>query len=199
MRGPSEAIADILAGNGVIAAEDKPLYIYGLHQLGVTVLNIATATVLGVVMGMLWQSLLFLLVYIPLRCFAGGYHAKTELRCYVVSTLLIFIALYVIRAVPAHLFVLFPLFVFSSVVIFVLAPVGSANRPLDTTEYKFYRKRSRGVLAVHWGILLIAALLSALFSELEIVTVIVVVDALQATMLVFSIVNKQVERRELTL
>ena len=90
---PSKKLVDALADSGVISSDDRTLYIYGFHQMGVTLLNFSTDIIIGVLTGMLLESLLFLAVYISLRKFAGGYHAKTELRCYGLSTLLLCAAL----------------------------------------------------------------------------------------------------------
>lgn len=189
MRGPSEAMADMLVGNGVVAEADKSLYSYGLHQLGMTILNAATALVIGAALGLLWQSVLFLAAYIPLRRCAGGYHAGTELGCYVTSSLLVLIALLIIGVVPARPALLLPLVALSGAVIVTLAPVDSANKPLDSTEYQVYRGRGRGILAVHWGVVLVAVALSAY----EIVSIIMIADMVLALLLSLGWVKNRVE------
>lgn len=189
MRSPSEAITDILVENSVIAEEQKSLYTYGLHQLGITILNVATTLVIGLFVGMVWQGLLFLLAYIPLRRYAGGYHAKTELRCYMASTLLVLFFLFGIYTIPAHLSVLFPLFLISGAVVYFLAPIESMNKPLDKIERMVYRRRSRYILTAHFGIVIVAGGLSAL----EVISIIAVANTTLGIMLILGWAKRTLE------
>lgn len=157
MRRPSELLTDVLAENNVLPAADKPIYAYGFHQLWFSAVNLATTVALGLLVGMVWESLLFLAVYIPLRKFAGGYHADTESRCYVISTLLLCLPLCVIHGIRVlemgAAALLLPLLLASGCIAF-LAPVDTENKPLDQAEIEAYRKRSRRILALHWAFFL---------------------------------------------
>ena len=42
----------------------------------------------------------FILAYIPIRSYAGGYHASTQLRCYILSNAVVVAVLIAIRLVP---------------------------------------------------------------------------------------------------
>lgn len=66
--------------------EEREIIQYGLHQGFMILLNLLTI----IICGGLWKELpfallLFLGIFI-LRPYAGGYHADTELRCYLIST-----------------------------------------------------------------------------------------------------------------
>lgn len=189
MRGPSEAITDILVENSVIAEDQRPLYTYGLHQLGITILNVATTVLIGLFAGMVWQCLLFLLAYIPLRRCAGGYHAKTELRCYIASTLLVIFSLFGIYTIPPRLSVLLPLFLISGATVYFLAPIDSMNKPLDKIERMVYRRRSRYILAVHFGIVIVAGGLSVL----EVISIIVIANTTLGIMLILGWAKRTLE------
>lgn len=73
----TEKITDILVSNEIIIEENSNLYSYGLQQGLLMILNIATILGIGMVLNMVWESIVFLLTFIPLRSNAGGYHAKT--------------------------------------------------------------------------------------------------------------------------
>lgn len=64
--------------------EEQEIIQYGLHQVRVILINVLTL----VISGILWQELSFtLLVFLELfflRPYAGGYHADTELGCYLI-------------------------------------------------------------------------------------------------------------------
>ena len=149
----AEKMTDRLVSAELIRPEDSSLYQYGLQQGLFMLLNFLTTIVVGLLFQMLWQSILFSLVYMPLRMNAGGYHARTPLRCYVFSTALIFAALSVIRLAVQSRLICAIMAVAGAAVIFALAPVGDANKPLDEIEQKVYRKRARLTL-VFWLIVL---------------------------------------------
>lgn len=181
----SKRITQGLWQNGIISLEESPLYEYGLHEIGVTLLNLITDLLVGALMRMTVPCIIFLVIYIPLRRFAGGYHAKTELRCYGISTLLVLSALCVIRVIPANGTVLLSMLVGASIVIWLLAPIDSANKSLDKTEYRVYRRRSRGILIIHWVLTLAVALLSFW----ETISVLVIADVFLGIMLMFGLLK----------
>ena len=80
-----ERLTNHFVVNEVIRDEDREIYYYGLYQGFLIIVNIITAIIIGVIFRMVWQSILFMLAYVPLRTYGGGYHAKTEGRCYLIS------------------------------------------------------------------------------------------------------------------
>lgn len=139
----SEKIACALKKNGEIEEENQELLIYGLTQGGRMCLNVLTTLLIGVLMGMWWQGLLFLAVFILIRSFAGGYHAKTPLRCYWCSVGIIIAALSLIRLgrnIQDYLNIAAMLAVAA---ILYLAPVECENKPLSEQEKNCFKKKSR--------------------------------------------------------
>lgn len=146
----AERIVKAFVENGIIPTEDHALYTFGLHQLWFTLLNAGTTIIVGLLFGMVWESLVFLIAYIPLRKFAGGYHAKTEFRCYLLSTLIIVLGLLAVKYFPVSLIVTAVALSIGSLILFLLAPVEDANKPLDVKEIAVYRLRARVVLFLEW-------------------------------------------------
>lgn len=143
-----DKVADSFVQNGVVCAEEKELYVYGLRQGAIIIWNIITTVFIGVVFGMVWKSLAFLAAYIPLRVYAGGYHAKTQLRCYVFSILMIIVALFFIKLVPWTQLLSLGVAVVAGLVLFFLAPVEDHNKPLDETEEIVYKKKARHIFVL---------------------------------------------------
>lgn len=141
-----EKIADRLIENESISAEDKELYEYGLRKIASTTLNVLTTFVIGFVLGMIWESIIFMLSYIPLRSYAGGYHARTPLRCYICSVILIVGILICVQYVPYNAILLGSSILVASIIIFIFAPFADENKPLDEAEAKVFRKRTRIIL-----------------------------------------------------
>lgn len=139
-------IAGCLVSYGIIPEEDLEIYEFGVSQLLFQAINVITTIGIALLWGMLPQCLLFLASYIPLRSFAGGFHAKTQMRCYVLSNVMIVAALCTIRMVPAAAWVCLLLTLPGASMIFLLAPVQDRNKPLSEIERLVYRRRSRWIL-----------------------------------------------------
>lgn len=156
----SEHIAKKLVEKNTISSENKPIYQYGIQQ-GLTIgLNFFTTFAIGLIFHMIIESFLFLAVYIPLRSFAGGVHAKTANRCYVYSTIMIIVALLVIKFFPFGIFIGSCLSLINGTIIFLLAPVETANKKLDELEKQVYKKRARIILIIELVIQFLIALTS---------------------------------------
>jgi len=134
--------------SGTINAEERDLYEYGLQQGLLIVLNILTIIIIGFLLKMIWQSIIFMIVYMPLRSYAGGYHARTQSRCYFFSILLTISVLLAIQLIPSTRFNILCIAMIAAIIIYVLAPVEDANKPLDKKELEIYKKRTRIILVL---------------------------------------------------
>lgn len=150
----TERVVTILQGNGIIEEEDRELYSYGLQQGFIIIWNILTTVIIGIIFGQVWESILFMLTYFPLRSSAGGYHARIPLRCYLLSIIMIIAVLISMRLPIWNSVISFMSVIVSSVVILLLAPVEDSNKPLDATESVVFKKRTKAVLYVLVGMVL---------------------------------------------
>lgn len=135
-------IADILEQQNKFAPEDKEVYRYGIQQGLNLTLNILTTIIIGVLCGMVYPSLMFLICYMPLRSFCGGYHAKTHLRCYIYSVIMITCILLVAKYTAFNIVLYEILVLISLIIILLLAPVEDENKKLDNVEKRVFRKRA---------------------------------------------------------
>lgn len=156
----AEKLTNRFVANGQIKNEDRELYYYGLRQGFLMIVNIVTMLIIGLLFKMTWQAILFLGAYSPLRIYGGGFHAKTEFKCYLFSIGLTIIALLGIKFIPMTSFIIFSLIGVGGILIWCLAPVEDANKPLDEIENRVYRKRARIILIIETGIVLLAVLLN---------------------------------------
>ena len=67
--------------------ETLELYEYAIYIVLSAILHIVTIIILGVCFDMLFESIVFYGSFILIRKFAGGYHAKTPIRCYLFSAM----------------------------------------------------------------------------------------------------------------
>ena len=135
-------IADILEQQNKFTTEEKEIYRYGIQQGLNLALNILTTIIIGVLCGMVYPSILFLVCYMPLRSFCGGYHAKTHLRCYIYSVIMITSILLVTKYTAFNIFLYEVLVLISLIIILLLAPVEDENKKLDSVEKRVFRKKA---------------------------------------------------------
>ncbi len=138
--------------SSVVKAEEVEIYIYGINQILVSVLNISSALIIGLIFGTLLEVTVFMAAYIPLRSFAGGYHAKTPLRCYIYSLIMLVIVSMGLKYLSLAIGVYYVTLLISVLIVLVLSPVEDKNKPLDDLEYKVYKKRAIIIAAAELAI-----------------------------------------------
>lgn len=152
-------ICDYFVASQIIPEEDKPLYLYGLHQSIIMIANIAITLLIGYILGMMWHSLLYLLTYIPIRTYGGGFHAKTPLRCYCSSVILVIATLLAMKLIPWTPFICIIGITFSIVFIIILAPIEDKNKPFSAKEKTVFKKRTRIILFIEITLYIISLIL----------------------------------------
>lgn len=172
----TERITDILVNNEIIIAEKRNLYSYGLQQGLLMILNVVTFLGIGIVLNMVWESTIVLLTFAPLRSNAGGYHAKTQLRCYLYSVAMITATLMGIKIIPWTGIICIALTLVAGMIIFFLAPVEAENKPLGQAEKAVYKKKTRFSLVLFVLLILLLCYIGQLAISVCIMMGIVVVS-----------------------
>ena len=155
----SRKIVDRLLKKGTIIQEEYEVYSFGMEQLLTVIVDCFTAILIGIVFGKVVEMLFFVSAFIIIRSYAGGYHASTPLRCYLLTTLINIIVLSVMKFIKLDMIIVIGLLVIASIVILLMSPVDTKNKPIDDIEYLYYRKKT----IIVWSIEVIIALVSAIF------------------------------------
>ncbi|NMB30547.1 MAG: accessory gene regulator B family protein [Clostridiales bacterium] len=148
-----EGIVSILHKNSIVNDENIDVVRYGIEIVLLKILFFLTILFIGIITNNVVNILIFMLFYKPLRTYAGGYHAKTRIGCYIVSVLMLLLMLISVRFVSmfdALTNAVYVIAVISGVIIWILAPVETSNKPLDSAEKSRYRLISRIVLLVEF-------------------------------------------------
>ncbi len=77
-------IAELLEANKIINKNDMELYKYGLEIFIMTVVELGAVLLVSAIIGNFVETFIFLIGFMPIRIYAGGYHADTRLRCFLV-------------------------------------------------------------------------------------------------------------------
>jgi len=134
-----------------IKEDEKELYAYGLELAVGIIINILTTIFIGMIFGMILESMIFLLIYIPIRSYAGGYHATSNLKCYFLSCLLIIFVLLVISYIPdkSYINIVIGVICVATPSILILAPIEDYNKPIDEEERQVFKHKIRLILSFY--------------------------------------------------
>ena len=93
----SAHIIDKLISKGNITEDERELYIYGLFISISHLMYLILAIVFGLIFKCFLESVIFYIAFQFIRRYAGGFHAKTETRCEILSTLSILCCIVLIK------------------------------------------------------------------------------------------------------
>lgn len=144
---------------GFANEEEKEIIEYGLYQGFLMLINILTTFFLGFIFNVFWQSIIFLISYMLLRTYAGGYHANTKIRCYILSVVIMIICFFLINNFELTIKFGVLLSAISGILIFILAPVANDVKPLEAVEVKIYKNKARKIFVIEFAIAIIAEML----------------------------------------
>lgn len=146
---------EFLCKNGRIQPDEREFYLFGFRQAGRMAVNVLTTIAIGLSLGMWWQSMVFLLGFIPVRSYVGGYHAKTPLRCYLISIIMITVALLWVKNAGSLRWIPVIMAVCSLVIIYYYSPVENSKKRLTSKEQEvFARRAKRNSCIITMGILI---------------------------------------------
>lgn len=127
-------------------AEEKEILQYGLHQGFIIIWNVLTLIICGIIWKELpFMILLFLSIFF-LRPYAGGYHADTELSCYLISTLIMNAAVWGKKVIILSNTIFICAWIGMAAFIWICAPVENPIHCLDDKERKKYAANTKKIL-----------------------------------------------------
>ena len=157
----SAHIIDKLISKGNITEDERELYIYGLFISISHLMYLILAIVFGLIFKCFLESVIFYIAFQFIRRYAGGFHAKTETRCEILSTLSILCCIVLIKLSKMYdiRIALLSISLVFATLIFILCPLDTPEKPLSDKEYKYFRKISWIILLL----IIIAIILSFIF------------------------------------
>ncbi len=126
-----------------LSAEEKEIVLFGLMQGRSLINSIAVTILLGLLMGLLWESVLFVICFLPLRRYAGGFHAKTREGCLFFSVTIVVAAFFVIKYLRCENWIIAAVSVICLAILWKIAPVGNEKRLLNKEEKACFGKKTK--------------------------------------------------------
>lgn len=146
----AEYLTEILIINGIIYADKRDFYMYGLDLFFIKLSFYVTILVLSIITNTLPISILYVLLFTMLRKYTGGYHSKTFTLCFLTSILIYLVMILIYRiAVETVVAPMTICAVISFIIVILFAPVESINKPLSVDEQKKYRKISLILVSIY--------------------------------------------------
>lgn len=142
MKNISYNISSFLWQHNIISEQETDVCRYGLEIFISSLVQVVSIIIVSVFMNNFFQTCIFFAVFIPLRMYAGGYHAKTKLRCYAVSVLVYITFTIMINIIPSSTYnsIIFISSVFSVFIVYLFAPIVHINKHVNSIEIQNYKR-----------------------------------------------------------
>lgn len=146
-----DKIVDVQVEKGTILEQDIKIYKYGYLLLYELFLNIVIAVVIGLVTNRLGELLIFLLLYVPLRSFCGGWHADKLWKCTIYSNLMLILLCVTLsyEIIYSRPIIMVLIFIIGIIFVGICAPVETQAKPISSKEKKVYKKRIILIQFIH--------------------------------------------------
>lgn len=144
----SDKLVRFAIQNEYIKQEQYDEYLYALNMLLNILITDVTMLVIGFLMGMIWECVIFWLVYKILRKYCGGFHFGTSLKCYLSSCIICPTVLAVIHNVPYNQLIWCLFTSAATLILFIFSPVAAENKPLDEKEKQVFGKIAKALIAI---------------------------------------------------
>lgn len=124
-----------------LSSEKRSIYVYGFELFLSTMLSVVSVLLFALFFSAPETGLIFLFVFMGLRLFSGGYHAKTYGHCFILTNAIFLLVLFcsweLVRAATetAAVIIAIILTFLSYLIIFTLAPIRNKNHPLSEERY----------------------------------------------------------------
>lgn len=136
----AQYITGILHKNNIIDSKKLDIYIYGFEIIVSGVISIFIGVALGIIFSQVLESIIFLIVFIFMRKYCGGYHADTYFKCNSIFMINISIVMLTLKIKFNYSIYLHFIIGLICIIIYItLAPIENKYKPLTYEEKKKYR------------------------------------------------------------
>lgn len=149
---------DFLINCHVIEEDDRDVYEYGFESLYHNIIDIISIAVIALWFHMVVQVIVYHVAFICLRSSAGGYHSKTHLRCFFMSTAILLLSLLGISQISSSLFCIF-IAALSLILIWLRSPLEHENSPLNPAKKARLKTISKIFSLIFFIVILVMSLI----------------------------------------
>lgn len=128
------SLTNRLKRSGIVSAEAEDIYIYGFELVISFLFSTITILLIGIIFKLYFETLCFLLIFIALRSFTGGYHANKYWRCNIITLGSYLSVMLLSKCVVPDIVFYIIIFIVGLLLIIFKAPIENVNKPLSKTQ-----------------------------------------------------------------
>jgi len=150
IHGLATRMASVFVTYGESSADDQDIYVYACELLVSTIINISLGLLISFLMGRPMEGIIFILGFVLIRRYAGGYHASTYARCILTFAVVLACGMLILSFVSALQAeaILMVVAGASCIGISLLAPVEHENKILNAESRKLQKEKSIWIVLV---------------------------------------------------
>jgi len=152
-------MASVFVFFGESTEEDTDIYTYACEAIISTFISMVVALSIALLLNRVVEGIVFTLVFVLLRRYTGGHHAKTHAMCILTYGIILacsLLSLSIESTAQALNIAIMIIATVSLVGIFVLAPVGNENKPIGEELRLSSKRKSRLIASTFYVICLLA-------------------------------------------
>ena len=136
----SKYISHFLYKNKIVDEDDLSIYQYGFEIIISTLLGFLITILIGIVLKMIFTSILYYIIFVFVRQLTGGYHANSYFKCNLIFAIISFMTLGITKLAvisEQYTFAFYLILLITSLLIIGLySPVENEFKPLDAKQKK---------------------------------------------------------------
>ncbi len=167
IRKMSSVCAKNLIAIGKLQNINESILRYGCELIITSIIGLLIMVSCSLLIGHPLAWLFFVLGFAPQRTTAGGYHADTHMRCYIVTTVMFLVGALVAYEIVWNRFIYLAIAISSILMICFLAPLEATNKPLSEKRYRLNRKRSLIIICANGIVSVVFTMLNLVCEEVN--------------------------------
>lgn len=127
-----------------VKKSESEIYIYSFQIILSSLVSTAFILILSILYKQVLNTMFFFVGFFMCRKLSGGYHANSQLTCFLLTQLIFisFLSLISFSNILENKYILFIIPLLSNIVVCLFAPVDNINNPFSDSEKRKFRKRS---------------------------------------------------------
>lgn len=135
-------ICNKLLEKKIISDTYLEVYVYGFELILSFLISSSIIIAIGIITNQIIPTLTFLITFIFIRQFTGGFHANSYIMCKIYTLSCYAVSIFFSLTFPVNWFAFVILFIIGETMICWLAPIENPHKPLSTKERKKHKKKS---------------------------------------------------------
>lgn len=125
----------------IITSDEYDCYVYGWEIILLTLLQITNILTIAIFTNSLGNAIIFIVTFVLVREYTGGYHAKTSLKCNMCLSIIYLLNVYITFNFKADIMILIAITIVSGlIIIYKIGPIENKNKKLSSYQKKSGKK-----------------------------------------------------------